>query len=301
MMTAAGLAVLAVVLLGPAGALLARSKWPRTAPRAAVVLWQAIGLAGALAAIGAGLAVTVAPMHVRLLTGVRRLVEQAKAGHPLAGLGVCGALGLTVATDVSAVLAAGFIVTALHTARTRLRHRRVLDLVGIRSDRIPGALLLDDPRAAAYYLPGLRPRIVVSAGAIGLLSKSGLAAVLDHERGHARERHSIVMLPFASMDRLLRWMPYARRARSEVADLLEMAADDYATRRNDRLTLAAALVAMSTSSASPTCTFAASPTGLVARVNRLIDPSGPSRADAAITIGVAALVVALPLTVAMVS
>lgn len=301
MMTAAGLAVLAIVLFGPTGVLLARAVWPRTAPRAGVVLWQATGLAGALAAIGSGLAVAVAPMHVRLLTGVRRLIEQAKAGHPLAGLGVYGAIGLTLATDVSAVLVAGLIATTIHTARTRLRHRRVLDLVGIRSDGIPGALLLDDPRAAAYYLPGLRPRIVVSAGTVGLLSKGGLAAVLDHERGHARERHSIVMLPFASMDTLLRWMPYARRARSEVADLLEMAADDYATRRNDRLTLAAALVAMSTSSAAPTCTFGASTTGVGARVNRLIDPYRPSRTAAAFAIGVAALVVALPLTVAMIS
>jgi Zn-dependent protease with chaperone function len=301
MTTAAGLAVLAIVLFGPAGVLLARSIWPRTAPRAAVVLWQATGLAGALAAIGSGLAVTVAPMHVRLLTGVRRLIEQARAGHPLAGLGVYGAIGLTVATDVSAVLIAGLIATTIHTARTRLRHRRVLDLVGTRSELIPGALLLDDPRAAAYYLPGLRPRIVVSAGTLGLLSNGGLAAVLDHERGHARERHSIVMLPFASMDTLLRWMPYARRARSEVADLLEMAADDYATRKNDRHALATALVAMSTSSTSYTCTFAASTTGLVARVTRLIEPSQPSRTTAAVAIGAAALVVALPLTVTMIS
>ena len=109
------------------------------------------------------------------------------------------------------------------------------------------------------------------------------------------------MLPFASMDTLLRWMPYARRARSEVADLLEMAADDYATRRNDRHTLATALVAMSTSSTSPTCTFAASTTGLVAHVTRLIEPSQPSRTAAAVAIGAAALVVALPLTVAMIS
>jgi hypothetical protein len=109
------------------------------------------------------------------------------------------------------------------------------------------------------------------------------------------------MLPFASMDTLLRWMPYARCARREVADLLEMAADDYASRRNDRLTLAAALVAMSTSSASPTCTFAASTTGVGARVNRLIDPCRPSRTAAAVAIGVSALVVALPLAVAVIS
>ena len=104
MITAAGLAVLAILLFGPTGVVLARSMWPRTAPRAAVALWQAGGLAGALAAIGSGLAVTVAPMHVRLLTGVKRLIEQAKTGHPLAGLGVYGAIGLTLATDVSAVL-----------------------------------------------------------------------------------------------------------------------------------------------------------------------------------------------------
>ena len=201
-------------------------------------------------------------MHVRLLTGVKTLIEQAKAGHPLAGLGVYGAIGLTVATDVSAVLVAGLIATTIHTARTRLKHRRVLDMVGIRSDRIPGALLLDDPRAAAYYLPGLRPRIVVSAGTVGLLSHGGLAAVLTMSAVMPANADSIVMLPFASMDTLLRWMPYARCARREVADLLEMAADDYATRRNDRLTLAAALVAMSTSSASPTCTFAASTSGV---------------------------------------
>ena len=244
---------------------------------------------------------TTAPMHVRLLTGVRRLIEQAKAGHPLAGLGVYGAVGLTLATDVSVVLVVGLIATTIHTARTRLRHRRVLDLVGDRSGRVPGALLLDDPRAAAYYLPGLRSRIVVSSGTIGLLSNGGLAAVLDHERGHARERHSIVMSPFASMDTLLRWMPYARRARNEVSALLEMAADDYAIRYNDRHTLAAALIAMSTTSGSPPCTFAASAFGVVARVDRLIHPTQPSRAAASVAIGAAALVVALPLTVAMIS
>jgi len=301
MITAIGLAVLAVVLFGPTGPLLSRSAWPSRAPRSAVLVWQAIGLAGALAAIGAGLAVTVAPLHSGLFGGAMGLLRQAHAGHPLAGLGIDGSLGLTVATDVTAVLLAGLVAATIRTALARSHHRRILDLVSARSERAPGALLLDDSRAAAYYLPGVRGRIVVSAGALGILNNDRLAAVLAHERGHARERHGIVLLPFAAMDSVLRFVPYAHHARQEVAALLEMAADDYAIRSSSPHTLAAALVAMSSTSSAPTCTFAASTTGLVARVNRLIDPATPSRGIAASAIGAAILVIAVPLTVVLIS
>ena len=49
------LAVLALVLTGPAPALLARSEWPYRVPRAAVILWQSIALAAVLAALAEGL------------------------------------------------------------------------------------------------------------------------------------------------------------------------------------------------------------------------------------------------------
>lgn len=39
-----GLALLAVLLIGPVPKLLARAWWPQRAPRAGVVLWQAIGV-----------------------------------------------------------------------------------------------------------------------------------------------------------------------------------------------------------------------------------------------------------------
>ena len=52
------LAALALVLTGPAPALLARSSWPYRIPRAAVALWQAIALAAVLAALGAGIALS---------------------------------------------------------------------------------------------------------------------------------------------------------------------------------------------------------------------------------------------------
>ena len=84
---ALGLAALCVVMFGPAGPLLARAQWTHRAPRAAVALWQAIGISGALAAIGFGLAVTVLPAHAGLRGGIARLGRQVMAGRPLQGLG----------------------------------------------------------------------------------------------------------------------------------------------------------------------------------------------------------------------
>ena len=58
MITPVLLAALALVLTGPAPALLARSSWPYRIPRAAVALWQSIALAAVLAALGAGIALS---------------------------------------------------------------------------------------------------------------------------------------------------------------------------------------------------------------------------------------------------
>ena len=43
--------ILAVLLVGPTPALVARSEWPLRAPRAAMVLWQAVALAAVLSAL----------------------------------------------------------------------------------------------------------------------------------------------------------------------------------------------------------------------------------------------------------
>lgn len=49
--------VLAVMLVGPVPALLARAQWPLRAPRAAMVLWQAVAVAAVLSAFSAGIAI----------------------------------------------------------------------------------------------------------------------------------------------------------------------------------------------------------------------------------------------------
>ena len=56
-MSALAFSVVALALVGPVPALLARASWPLRAPRAAIVLWQAIALAAVLSAFSAGIAI----------------------------------------------------------------------------------------------------------------------------------------------------------------------------------------------------------------------------------------------------
>jgi Zn-dependent protease with chaperone function len=293
-LVAAGLLGLSVTCLGPGSSWLAAARWTSRAPRAAVVLWQAIGVTGAVAAIGAGLAVAVVRFGVGFRAGLGDLAAGLVDGHPLSGLGLPDALGLTLAADVAIVLATVVAITMVRTVRARARHRRVLDLVGIGSDDAAGALLLDHPRATAYCLPGIRPRIVVSAGALRLLQSSELAAVIEHERGHACEHHGLVMLPLTSLAEPLRWIPYARQAPANVALLLEMAADDYSARHHDRRDLARALVRMGTAMAAPECAFSAAGISVAARVQRLLGEDATSRAAATAAVCAASVLLLAP-------
>jgi len=287
-------AALSVLLLGPVAPRLASAPWVERAPRAGVVLWQALGVAGALAAIGFGLSVTVLPFHDGLVGGISSLAQQAVAGRPLQGLGIVGALGLTLAFDVCAVLVVGLGLTIVRTAVDRSRHRSLLDLVGGAVARAPGVSVLDDPRLAAYCLPGIRPRIVVSTGTVQRLADPQFDAVVAHERGHARGRHGVVMLPFTSMDPLLSWLPYARHARTNVALLLEMAADDFAVRTSGPMHLVAALVEMSAAGSVPSCAFALGSTGVALRIHRLLRPERTSTTLAVALVASGAALVALP-------
>ncbi|HEY3940920.1 MAG TPA: M56 family metallopeptidase [Acidimicrobiales bacterium] len=294
---ATALAFASALCVGPVSIWLDRASWTARAPRAAVVLWQSIGLSGALGAIGAGLAVATARFGVGVGPGTRELVDKVVDGRPLSGLGLPDALGLTLAVDVAIVLAAVVGIVVWRTVRTRSRHRRILDLVRVDGQRADGAILLDDPRATAYCLPGLRPRIVVSSGAIDLLASTELAAVVEHERGHAHERHGLVMLSLASLTEPVRWIPYARRAPRAVATLLEMAADDFATRRHEPLVLAAALVRMGEDHLGPRFTFCAGATAVPARVARLLADSRGSKRTALLASVAAGFVVAVPVLI----
>jgi hypothetical protein len=274
---------------------LSRAAWVERAPRAAVFLWQCIGLSAIFAGIGAGLALAVSRYRSGLAGGTRQLIDGVFSGHALRGLGLYDALGLTLAADLLIVLCIVLGVVTMRTVRMRARHRKLLDLVTYEAPDYPGTEFLADKRAVAYCLPGLRPRIVLSDGTRDLLGGELLWAVIHHERGHAQEHHGLVMFPMLGLKKALGWMPYARHAPTSMALLLEMAADDFSSRRSGRYSLAAALVEMSCAGWAPSCGLGLTGSGVVARVSRLTGerPTSRNAASLAFVLGIGALLVPL--------
>jgi bla regulator protein blaR1 len=253
--------VVAVVLLGTvavgcvaAAHLLAGATWPRRSPAVAIALWQAIGLAwgvatvGALAGFGAsGLAGRPAIDPSGLAATAARAARAVFASGTAQALRWDALSAIHVLSLLAGVILLGVLCWILLAAiatvvRARQRQRALLGLLAHHDPKVPGALVVDYPAAAAYCVPGLRSAIVISAGTLDLLDQAELAAVLAHERAHLRARHDLVLLPFSALLRAFRWSALALEANSQVALLVEMMADDRARRRLPARELATALL-----------------------------------------------------------
>src|SRR5262249_46033553 len=128
------------------------------------------------------------------------------------------------------VLVVVLLAAGVQALQARRRHRMLLRLISHDDPGVPGVRGLAHPSAAAYCGPGLRSEVVVSEGALKLLSEDEMAAVLAHEAAHVRERHDLVLLPFAALGRALPWSKVVAGAQAQVELLIEMAADDRARR-----------------------------------------------------------------------
>ena len=182
-----------------------------------------------------------------------------------------------VGIGIASVLIGSTAASLRAALKARKRQRDLLTLVAHADPKAPGALVLDHPTAAAYCVPGLRSRIVVSAGTLSLLDRAELAALLAHERAHARERHDLVLLPFTALCRALPGVRWIRQAYATVALLVEMRADDEARRRHTDAPLAAALTRFqATPKITPAGTLGAADRDLDARVRRLREPTKPT-------------------------
>ena len=216
------LAALAVVLAWPVPVLLARASWPARSPAAALVLWQAIAIAGGLSMIGALLTFGLAPFGPDLVSAALALGSVPSIELPNV-LALCGALLLTVH------LLLNLLLTVVRSERQRRRHEQLVRLLS--SPHESGARLIDSPAPVAYCLPGALSSItVVSAGLVELLSDDELAAVIEHEKAHVTQRHDVVLVLFRAWYASLPWFPIAFRAQREVGMLVEMLADDAARR-----------------------------------------------------------------------
>jgi len=303
-------ALLATVAVGSsrtAGALM-RASWPRRSPAAAILLWQALGLAAGLAAVGALLAIGVSGQGSHptgVLGGLGELASRLASGRlpdPHASLLVTAvrATALVAGLALLTVLCLVLVLAFADAISARRRQRELLALLAHGDPKAPGALVVDYPAAAAYCLPGIRSQIVVSAGTLDLLAPAELAAVLAHERAHLRARHDLVLIPFTSLRRAFPRSRVITQAHQTVALLVEMMADDRALRVRGLLAreLATALLRFGTAgtACTPAGALAAAEGELTARVNRLLAPPPPlSRVVQAGVVLAAALLVTAPL------
>jgi hypothetical protein len=315
-------ALLAVVAIGSAlgASALPRASWPRRCPAAAILLWQALGLAAGLAAVGTLIGLALPASRGGLVSSVLRAARLLRDGDVFGVAGLFGHSGadggpLIVFAIRLACLAGGLALLALlcwvllavsvAALQARRRQRALLTLLAHGDPKVPGALVVDYPSAAAYCLPGLRSgsRIVVSVGALELLGRGELAAVLAHERAHLRERHDLVLLPFTALRRAFPRSATCTGAHHAVALLVEMLADDRAVGTGPARELVSALVRFGTAGAcpAPAGALAAAEGEVAARVARLVQPVRPLPTAAVVAVCLAAAVlVAAPVALLIV-
>jgi Zn-dependent protease with chaperone function len=264
--------VLAVLLAAPVPVLLRRVGWPWRDPLAALALWQAVGLAGGLSAIGCALYYGVSPLADTLPGGVGVLAGELLGGRWPAALGAGHLVALLLAAALAARLGGVLVLSFARTVRRRRRHRRMVELLAGSTSRVPGARLLDHPSPVAYCLPGGGGAMVLSAGLLDLLAPAELAAVVEHERTHLRQRHDLVLLPFAAWRTALPFLPTARMAHEAVVLLVEMLADDGAKRRCSAASVAAAIDAVLAAPAPDGALAVSAGETATLRARRLLEP-----------------------------
>jgi Zn-dependent protease with chaperone function len=200
---------------------LVAARWTDRAPAAAVLLWQAITLASVLSALGV------------VLAAPEELVRAAGSGRPVAAAALVGALAVAAVIVIRLLVSLGGV--SYRSRARRARHRMLVDLLD-RAERrreldVDGLRVLDGALPFAYCVPGRSPRVVLSGGALRVLDRGEVDAVLAHEQAHLRHRHDVVTESFTAFYRAVP-RPLRRRTPLDAVHLLlEMVADDAARKR----------------------------------------------------------------------
>jgi Zn-dependent protease with chaperone function len=260
--------------------MLGRARWTVRAPLLAIVIYLTAAWS-VVAAVGlAGLTLAV---HATALSGdlshlIGACVLRLRATYATPGGATVAGLGLTLAGAVLARTAVTATTYLRATGRQASRHAQTARLVG-NPDPALGAVLVDHSQPAAYCVAGRHPTVVLTTGALAALDQGQLDAVLAHERAHLAGRHHRLLAMARIGRQVLPFLPLMQDADAQVARLVEMHADDAATRSRDPRALATALVALATA-ASPVPapaapTLAAAATDAVQRIHRLLGPVEP--------------------------
>ncbi|WP_306334562.1 M56 family metallopeptidase [Streptomyces sp. KL118A] len=246
MMVPVALLLLGALTAVVAPRMLARADWPEREPVVALWAWQCV-VAGVLLCCALSMVLSAAAAW------------QAVRGHVFAPAphAVVEAYALQApgpwAAATAVALACGGVWTAAMLAReiVRARVRRSGSRAELleRSPLLPGEepgsnrlVVLEGERPDAWWLPGQAPQLVVTTAALRRLKGRQLDAVLAHEQGHAQARHDWLLHCSGALAIGFPQVRVFAAFRDEMHRLVELAADDVASRRFGRLTIALALV-----------------------------------------------------------
>ncbi|SER67857.1 Peptidase family M48 [Streptomyces sp. yr375] len=304
MMVPAVLLLLAALTAVVTPRLIARADWPDREPVLALWAWQC-----AVAAVLLCCALSMTLSAAAAWHAVR--------GHVFApapqGVVEAYALGATGpwAAATAVLLACGglwsgaMLVREVLRSRARARSRRAE--LRLRAPLLPGEesaagrlLVLEGERPDAWWMSGAEPQLVVTTAALRRLKGRQLDAVLAHEQGHAQARHDWLLHCSTALATGFPQVPVFAAFRDEMHRLVELSADDMASRRFGRLTTALALVELNEDRGvfGPS---AAPQSHLPQRVDRLLTP--PDRLTVARRLrltAAASLVPVIPVLVALV-
>ena len=300
-MTVAMVLLAYAVGVGTLGArLLGRADWTGRAPLLGILTYLAAAwsVVAALGLAGLTLAVHATALGGALSQLIGACVLRLRDTYATPG----GMAAATVGLVLTAALASRTVLTAAShlrvTRRQALRHARTARLVG-RPEPDLGAVLVDHAQPAAYCVAGRHPTVVLTTGALDVLAPRQLDAVLAHERAHLAWRHHRLLALARIARKALPFLPLMRDAEAQITRLVELHADDTATKARDPRSLATALVVLATAgsdaapipasdpgpgpapvpaSASDTSpVLASAATDAVQRIQRLLRPAEPLR------------------------
>jgi len=274
--TIGGVLLLYAVAVGGGGAAwFRRAQWPARSPGLGIAAYLAAAwsVLAALALAGVTLAVPTTALGGGLSNAIGACVRRLRAEYATPGGSTFAVVGIAVAAAL-VLRAAGASIVQVSTMRRHARRQVALARLVGRPDPRLGALVVADDQPTAFCIGGAQPTIVFTAAALEWLDAAQLEAVLAHERAHLACRHHRLQAAARVLARTLPFVPLLRHAPDEIGRLVEMHADDAATRSHEPAVLASALVALATAPAAPPA-LAVGATDALVRMRRLLTPPPP--------------------------
>jgi Zn-dependent protease with chaperone function len=264
---------IAVLLAGPVTLALARAAWPQRNPRIALLLWQAIGLAGGTSLLFAGVSLSETGLPHHSLSDLLTVPTQPSAVGPLGWIGgvltvliALWLLGVTArsgrnflrtlkANRLTVTLIGESVTWPLSTSDHPLvaekghNHSSIRTTTSGEHEQLIHVLPFSIP--SAYCIGGVRPKVVLTAAALTSLTDRELRAVIAHERAHAHFHHDFVIQPFVAWHKAFPFLNPTSSALEAVESLVEIHADDSARKDAGLTALTSAITAIGSLQSQP--------------------------------------------------